>query len=369
MKTDSIKVTPKNSKNSFGLHGWRKCGSGQGTRVVSLRDDCMDEESGRMLLHLPHSSQPCGLVASGAVAEKVGMRGVKTTLLVISAGIAEFQKPWMAMPDLANRFISYMELFLGCFSHPCALDSGDLHGWRRQWLPAICRTSSFPGGRKCGRGYGILAANPCRNDGEYDLCRSLYPAGEVGFRGFHKKPLNIRKQKGVTLFTALIFLVMLSLLGVNVAQMSGMEERMSGNSRSRDLAFQAAEAALKHVEQNLAAVENIRTSIPTNPPSTTDGTVVGPGLRNINVCLPNSADYWNGNGAKDCNGATQQYSWSSATARTPSHSLNQVASQPMYVVERLPNVGTTENYRATAHGVGGDSSAVVILQAMFSYTP
>ena len=31
---------------------------------------------------------------------------------------------------------------------PCSLDSGDLQGWR-----------------KCGRGYGILAANPCRNDG------------------------------------------------------------------------------------------------------------------------------------------------------------------------------------------------------------
>ena len=105
-----------------------------------------------------------------------------------------------------------------------------------------------------------------------------------------------QKQQGVTLFIGLIFLIMLSLLGINAAQMSTLEERMSGNVRSRDLAFQAAEAALKHVEQNLATGQTIRT-----------------------------------------------------------------------LMERLPDAGTTEKYRVTARGVGGDSSAVVILQTMLSY--
>ncbi len=176
------------------------------------------------------------------------------------------------------------------------------------------------------------------------------------------------KQKGVTLFIGLVFLIMLSLLGLNSAQMSTLEEHMSGNTRSRDLAFQAAEAALKHVEQNLATGQTIRALIPA-PATTTSGTVAATGLRAINTCLPNSATYWNGTGAPDCSGTTQQYVWSSNTARTPTHSLNQIAAQPMYVVERLPDVGTTEKYRATARGVGGDSDAVVILQAMFSYAP
>ncbi len=176
------------------------------------------------------------------------------------------------------------------------------------------------------------------------------------------------KQKGVTLFIGLIFLIMLSLLSLNAAQMSTLEEHMSGNTRSRDLAFQAAEAALKHVEQNLATGQTIRALIPT-PATTTSGTVAAAGLRAINTCLPNSTTYWNGTGAPDCTGTTQQYVWSSNTARTPTHSLNQIAAQPMYVVERLPDVGTTEKYRVTARGVGGDSDAVVILQAMFSYAP
>jgi type IV pilus assembly protein PilX len=174
-----------------------------------------------------------------------------------------------------------------------------------------------------------------------------------------------QKQKGVTLFIGLIFLVMLSLLGLNAAQMSAMEEKMSGNTRSRDLAFQAAEAALKHVEQNLATGDNIRTLIPA-PANTTSSTVAGAGLRAINMCLPNSAAYWNGTGAKDCNSNTQYYTWDSTTARTTGHPLNQIAEQPMYVVERLPDVGTTERYRVTARGVGGDSNTVVILQTMLS---
>jgi type IV pilus assembly protein PilX len=186
--------------------------------------------------------------------------------------------------------------------------------------------------------------------------------------GQKKSTAKPSRQKGATLFTALIFLIMLSLLGVSAAQMSVLEERMSGNTRNRDLAFQAAEAALEHVEHNLSIGDNIRSLIPA-PANSTSGTIAGPGLRAINVCLPNSADYWNGSGVADCGGTTQQYAWSSTTARTPTHSLNQVASQPQYVVERFPNDGTTEKYRVTARGVGGDSAAVVILQAMFSYHP
>ncbi len=199
---------------------------------------------------------------------------------------------------------------------------------------------------------------------------AIGPAGlSINSKAFTHNPQTRQKQQGVTLVIGLIFLIMLSLLGLNAAQMSTLEERMSGNVRSRDLAFQSAEAALKHVEQNLAVGENIRGLIPA-PADATSGTVAAAGLRAINVCLPNSVAYWNGSGAPDCNGTIRQYAWTSgSTARTPSHTLNQVASQPLYVVERFPNDGTTEKYRATARGVGGDSDAVVILQAMFSYVP
>ena len=61
----------------------------------------------------------------------------------------------------------------------------------------------------------------------------------------HLSLSELTKQKGATLFTALMFLIMLTVLGVNVAQLSVSEERMAGNTRNRDLAFQAASSALK----------------------------------------------------------------------------------------------------------------------------
>jgi type IV pilus assembly protein PilX len=198
--------------------------------------------------------------------------------------------------------------------------------------------------------------------------------GSVGFSksAFAPPQQGIAKQNGATLFTALIFLIMLTMLGVNVAQHSALEERMSGNTRSRDLAFQAAEAALKQVEEHLIVGENLRQYIPANPPSTTDGTVQAVGFRNINVCLPNSAEYWNETGAKDCNGTSRSFTWSAgtvtSTAREPAATLNQIASQPMYVVERYPNSADgTERYRVTARAVGGDSNTVVILQTIIAY--
>ncbi|MGY6276211.1 pilus assembly PilX family protein [Methylomonas sp. MgM2] len=195
------------------------------------------------------------------------------------------------------------------------------------------------------------------------------------FTEFHRsgEPIkswnSLKGQHGATLFTALIFLVMLMLLGVNAAQMSGIEERMAGNNRNRDLAFQAAEAALKHVEQNLNAGENIKDLV-------FDGTVAG--LRTFNACLPNTADYWNNCDPDvdacplDCNGTEVGYVWSNTSARKPAHTLtlNQDDSvnatlQPMYVVEK---VGANQ-YRVTARGLGGDGESVVILQTMLEYTP
>ena len=82
------------------------------------------------------------------------------------------------------------------------------------------------------------------------------------------------------------------------------------------------------------------------------------GLRTYDGTLSNNAAYW---------GTT--FVWNTTTARNPTDTISQVASQPLYVIDKMPNVGTTEIYRVTARGVGRDSNAVVILQAAYSFTP
>lgn len=58
-------------------------------------------------------------------------------------------------------------------------------------------------------------------------------------------------QSGIALITGLIFLVLLTIIGVTAMQTTMLEERMAGNLRDENLAFQAAEAALRAGESYL----------------------------------------------------------------------------------------------------------------------
>jgi type IV pilus assembly protein PilX len=63
---------------------------------------------------------------------------------------------------------------------------------------------------------------------------------------------SLRKdQSGVVLFVALMLLLILSMIGVTVARMQTVEERMARNENNRQLATQAAEAGLRYAEYQL----------------------------------------------------------------------------------------------------------------------
>lgn len=147
--------------------------------------------------------------------------------------------------------------------------------------------------------------------------------------------IALRRQQGATLVVALIFLAILALLGVTAAQTTQLEERMAGNTRDRDMAFQATEAALTYASANMAALSA--------------------GAPLINTAADNGAAYWNA------------YNWAGATQLTAANigiANGVLAAYPQLVVERR---GTTNYYRVTSRGVGATNSAVVILQAEYVY--
>ena len=57
-----------------------------------------------------------------------------------------------------------------------------------------------------------------------------------------------RHQRGITLIMSLLFLLLLTILGVTAINMSTLQEKMSGNLRDQDVAFQSAESALRYGE-------------------------------------------------------------------------------------------------------------------------
>jgi len=58
-------------------------------------------------------------------------------------------------------------------------------------------------------------------------------------------------QKGATLFTALVILILITLLALSVAQVTGLQERMAGLYRADQQAFQTAEVARSELERSL----------------------------------------------------------------------------------------------------------------------
>ena len=161
------------------------------------------------------------------------------------------------------------------------------------------------------------------------------------------------RQRGVALIVALVFLAVLTLLGVTLARNSSMEERMAGNTRDRDLAFQAAEVALRDAEADLAGFLG----------NAFDGST--PGLIAYVATNANGTAYWN---AYDWDGASQEASVAIAN----------VEAKPRYVIEKKPNTivpavppsttpTTIQHFRVTARGVGASDSAIVILQAEYDY--
>jgi type IV pilus assembly protein PilX len=154
------------------------------------------------------------------------------------------------------------------------------------------------------------------------------------------------RQRGVTLIVSLIFLAILMLLGVTVAQTSSMQERMAGNTRDRDLALQSAEAALMSADLALKALRDPTTGIIN---AAFDGSTTG--YVAYDPAHGSDAAYWTG------------YDWANASQSLTGTTLSQVAAQPRYVIEKLPDAATTQRFRVTARGVGSSASTVVILQA------
>jgi len=62
------------------------------------------------------------------------------------------------------------------------------------------------------------------------------------------------KQQGAVLFISLMFLIILTLIGISAANVSIMQERMAGNVRDSNVAFLRAEASLRVVEQGVRAI-------------------------------------------------------------------------------------------------------------------
>ncbi len=196
--------------------------------------------------------------------------------------------------------------------------------------------------------------------------------------GYIAKPYN-RRQSGVVLVISLIMLLLLTLIGLSGMQSTILEEKMAGNMRDRNMAFQAAEAALQDAEQHIIGSMSGFTGFSPDcgaaTPSTADNGLcqnVGgsefnpPVWENPNVwAVTRSVEYGSRTNAKkigdtDGNGIVDV---------TPA-----LSAQPRYIIDAVKPEGghvcdgANPCYRVTVRAQGINPNTVVVLQTIYKPT-
>ena len=176
------------------------------------------------------------------------------------------------------------------------------------------------------------------------------------------------RQRGAVLYIALILLLILTIIGIAAARLQTGEAVMARNDHNHQLALQAAEAALRDAEINLA-----------------DGTWTIPQFAaNTNGLYMLSLEATGGLPSGIPGSIVEQINWNAAAPNSAmtytGPALGNAQGLPLtqVIIEDLPPVAragdplcTPSNqtqscavYRVTAHAVGGDASASATVQSI-----
>jgi len=192
----------------------------------------------------------------------------------------------------------------------------------------------------------------------------------------------LRQQQGATLVVGLIFLAVLTLIGVTAARVSGLEERMAGNLRDRAVALQAAEMALRDAERDIMLTGAPGTARPRALSQMSFASDCGAGgaANERGLCDRRLAPTgyttteinWPAFAVQGVNTAALTLDMTAAPSVpygtfTGAAAIVGIPVQPRYVMERFEkNVGGTKYYyRITARAQGINANTVVWLQEIF----
>lgn len=178
-----------------------------------------------------------------------------------------------------------------------------------------------------------------------------------------------KRQHGISLVIVMIFLVILSILGITAIQGSTLSSRIARNEADRNLAFQAAEAALHDAEQD---IKGLRFDNAVCQAGTTGcrAQAIKRGDNFVAACT---------NGLCDSAGLTppvweDRTKWVSGGGNVPygtytgATALPNVFQKPSYLIEYFP-LGDAVVYRVTAVGYGASQSTQIMLQTSVKALP
>jgi len=185
---------------------------------------------------------------------------------------------------------------------------------------------------------------------------SIFPASGL--------PPYTNRQRGAVLIFCLVFLLVLTLMGVSSMESTVLEERMAGNMQDYNAAFQAAESALTEAEQWLA----VQLLWPVSSDNGSTGVWV---RQSMDPDTGNSVPWWE-------EPALETAAWWQENAR-PAPGSPALDAAPRFIIEEFREATLGESvaigtgvqqqarvfHRITARGVGRSDSSVVYLQSTY----
>lgn len=184
-----------------------------------------------------------------------------------------------------------------------------------------------------------------------------------------------RPRRGFSLLMILLMTAVLSLLALGAMNSSILQERMAGNARDRQVALQAAEAALRDAEADIEANPNAAAGFAEN---CAGGLCIAP---SDTASGAQSAPRWQ---SIDWNTQTRAYGSQTGAAALLGPNNQALAAQPRYFIERLPTlppaVGSSactgggcpghvsdkaRAFRITVRASGVRAATVVMLQSVY----
>lgn len=193
-----------------------------------------------------------------------------------------------------------------------------------------------------------------------------------------QKTVARKRQKGAVLIATLMILLLLTVFGISTMDTNILEEKMAGNMRERNIAFQMAEAALRGCEAYLGALGTLPDS--SNDGSTSIWEYKAPDLSSTND-LPWWEEWvdanWLDNSPANAVIALGDTVNSTAVGTAVASSMG-LSNEPLCVIEKLPPVfdsvqagqplGAAKIYlQITARGLSASGKGVVLLQSVYKW--
>ncbi|HZP65244.1 MAG TPA: PilX N-terminal domain-containing pilus assembly protein [Rudaea sp.] len=204
-----------------------------------------------------------------------------------------------------------------------------------------------------------------------------------------------QNQRGAVLFVALIFLVLLTLLGLTASGTSILQERMTGGLHNGQLAMMGAETALRGVEWDIWNKSNQTPNKlhcggqglddpcyqASNVGQSSGYAIINPGVTQFRNSVSNPGTLG------------KAYQTKTLTSMSGAESTASLSSQPKYIIEDLgvvlppgaPTNGmggrrdalqnfysgnqTLHSYRNTARSLGGDTGSTRAVESYFIALP